>query len=174
MGNSTQLNYPGSVAPIAVSLPLSGGGDSHQAARTVLIRMQEELHSLLRTREETNRKIRDIKTILEWLDARFRTHNERRVSISESLEPSQQISACESDLREPCHKLLADSSTSLTVGEICCKLMLQVPALKWNRDPLFSVCSVLQALAADRLVAANELDGVRRWGLAALANHPHL
>ena len=47
--------------------PLESGADSkYQAARTALLRMQRELHLLLRVHEETNRKIRTVDIVLRW------------------------------------------------------------------------------------------------------------
>jgi len=172
-GDAADPNY---VVPAGASLITSRTMDSgRQACKAVLVRLQQELNSLSSIAEETDRKIRHVGIVLEWLDTKLRTTECVPASISvppaETPQPSLET---ESDLRHECHNLLMDSNVALTVGQICSELMRQARALQWHGDPLFSVCKVLQELAKEGLVVANEVNGIRKWQLTTTRQSPDL
>ena len=149
--------------------PESSPDSKWQAGRAVLLGMQQELRSLSRVRDEMGRRIRTLKVALRWLESRPGASANQIQSFRQFCANSEEPSLDkEPDLRLRCHGLLTDSGAALTVGEICSKLIHEVPTLKRKQDPLFLVCTALQALASEQLVEASEVDGVRKWGLASL------
>lgn len=175
-GDGTHVAADPHCAPASASLIPSETMDcGRHACKAVLGRLQQELRLLLTAIDETNVKIRHLGIVLEWLDTKVHRTENAPVSISgPSLEATQQSQETESDLRHECHNLLMSSNVALTVGQICSDLMREARTLQWHGDPLYSVCNVLQALAADGLVMANEVNGIRKWQLTAPARPPDL
>lgn len=174
MRASRRVGVPNYSAATGASLmPYEVADNGRQACRTLLARLHQELHSLLTTVAKTDRKIRDIKVVLQWLETRAHLNQTASASVkASSLEPTRQSRETGSDLQHQCHKLLMYSNTALTVGEICSKLLRQPRISKSNGDPLFSICNALQALAADGLAVAQEVDGIRKWELTRPSQAP--
>jgi hypothetical protein len=66
-------------------MPCQSGDSKRQAARVVLLMMQKELRSLLRVRDEANRKIRTAKVTLQWLESRLGVQQSQTTSFSQLL-----------------------------------------------------------------------------------------
>lgn len=118
---------------------------SQQDLHVVIGRMQEELQTLVRQREEVVRRIGTVKRTVAGLMALFDDY-----PIDEKLSEllGEKKSQRRAGLSKECRFALMNSDQPLSAREVCEKVQTRLPSLTKHKDALASVTTVLNRLVS--------------------------
>jgi hypothetical protein len=141
---------------------------SEQDLHVVIGRMQEELQTLVRQREEVVRRIGTVKKTVAGLMALFDDY-----PVDEKLAEllGEKRSQRRAGLSKECRFALMNAEQPLSAREVCARVQVRLPTLANHKDALASVTTVL-----NRLVNYGEAydlvmpGGTRRWAWATENN----